>query len=214
MSFYIKAFSYTWIMLGRFKNPCKEISVTTEAWYIKHSSLKSKQDQRQAKQKNSKTRDIDTNSSAVNRLKYLIAINRMISMVNLPFIANWSHLFKWSVLNVPLRDIFQVFNTFIIIKVKKDMLALCKGLLLFQQSKSRDTTVTYVWLSTVCSESSVTYLQISHVFLCTLVICFLCKLAMRCMLTADRNAEMPVRDHHYWMGVIIMVVSKQTIIII
>ncbi len=43
----------------------------------------------------------------------------MISIVNSPLIANESHLFKLSVLNVPLKDIFQVFNTFINTTVKK-----------------------------------------------------------------------------------------------
>ncbi len=37
---------------------------------------------------------------------------------------------------------------------------------------------------------------------------------MRCMMTADRNTEMQVRDHHYWMGILMMLVSKQTIKII
>ncbi len=36
---------------------------------------------------------------------------------------------------------------------------------------------------------------------------------MRCMMTAVRNAETPVRDHH-WMGISMMLVSKQTIKII
>ncbi len=30
------------------------------------------------------------------------------------------------------------------------------------------------------------------------------------MMTADRNAE-AIRDHHYWMGILMMLVSKQTI---
>ncbi len=36
---------------------------------------------------------------------------------------------------------------------------------------------------------------------------------MRCMI-ADRNAEMPVKDHHYWMGILMTLVSKETIKII
>ncbi len=31
------------------------------------------------------------------------------------------------------------------------------------------------------------------------------------LMTADRSDEMPVRDHHYWMGILMMFVSKQTI---
>ncbi len=31
------------------------------------------------------------------------------------------------------------------------------------------------------------------------------------MMTADRNSETPDRDHHYWMGILMMLVSKQTI---
>ncbi len=54
--------------------------------------------------------------SAVNRLKYLIAINSMISI---------GDLLKLPVLNVPSRDIFQVFNTLINMRVE-NMLALCK----------------------------------------------------------------------------------------
>ncbi len=54
--------------------------------------------------------------SAVNRVKYLIAINRMISIVD---------LLKLPVLNVPSRDIFQVFNTLINMRVE-NILALCK----------------------------------------------------------------------------------------
>ncbi len=41
--------------------------------------------------------------------------------------------------------------------------------------------------------------------------CFLWKLAMCSMMTADRNAEMRGRDHHYWMGILMMLMSKQTI---
>ncbi len=37
---------------------------------------------------------------------------------------------------------------------------------------------------------------------------------MRCMMTADRNNETPLRDHHYWMGLLMMLVSEQTIKII
>ncbi len=36
----------------------------------------------------------------------------------------------------------------------------------------------------------------------------ICKLAMT---TADRNTETSVRDHHYWVGILMMLVSKQTI---
>ncbi len=30
------------------------------------------------------------------------------------------------------------------------------------------------------------------------------------MMTVDRNAEMAEKDHHYWMGILMMLVSKQT----
>ncbi len=32
---------------------------------------------------------------------------------------------------------------------------------------------------------------------------------MRGMLTVDRNAKKLVRDHHYWMGKLMMLVSKK-----
>ncbi len=47
--------------------------------------------------------------------------------------------------------------------------------------------------------------------ICKLAMCFLCKLAICCMMTVDRNTKMLVRDHHYWMGKFMMLVSKQTI---
>ncbi len=75
----------------------------------------------------------------------------MISIVNSRLIANLSHLFKLPVLNVPVRDIFQVFNTDINMSGK-----------------------------------------------------------MTGWMTVDRNAEMLVRDHHYWMRIVMMLVSKQT----
>ncbi len=31
------------------------------------------------------------------------------------------------------------------------------------------------------------------------------------MMTADRHAQMLVRDRHYWMGILIMFVNKQSI---
>ncbi len=63
--------------------------------------------------------------NAVNRLRYLITINHMISIVNSRFIANASHHLKLSVLNVPIRDIFQVFN-FYHHESGRNVLALCK----------------------------------------------------------------------------------------
>ncbi len=37
---------------------------------------------------------------------------------------------------------------------------------------------------------------------------------MHCMMTVDRKAERLVRGHHYWMGILMMSVGKQTIKII
>ncbi len=42
--------------------------------------------------------------------------------------------------------------------------------------------------------------------ICKLAMCFLCKLAMRCRMTATET----IRDHHHWTGILMMLVSKQT----
>ncbi len=34
------------------------------------------------------------------------------------------------------------------------------------------------------------------------------------VMTSDRNAEMQVRDHRYWMGILMMFMIKQTVKII
>ncbi len=83
--------------------------------------------------------------SAINRLKYLITINRMISIVNLGLIANYWHLFKLSVLNVPLRDIFQGFQYSYHHESGKICLLYANVcLLLLQQSKSKKNTVIHI----------------------------------------------------------------------
>ncbi len=41
--------------------------------------------------------------------------------------------------------------------------------------------------------------------------CFLCKLAMCSRMTANSKAEILVRDQIYWIGILVMLMSKQTI---
>ncbi len=35
---------------------------------------------------------------------------------------------------------------------------------------------------------------------------------MCCMMTLNRNAEMLAKDHHHWMGIVLMLVSKKKIL--
>ncbi len=74
-------------------------------------------------------------------------------------------------------------------------------LLLLQQSKSmKNRLLWYDWA--LCAQKPLeAYLQISHVL-------FMQK-SHALHDDCDKNDEMPVRDHHYWMGILMMLVSKQ-----
>ncbi len=56
--------------------------------------------------------------------------------------------------------------------------------------------------------SVIAAIQINEKYCKIYLIELTCKLAMHCMM--DRNADMLVRDHYYWMGILMMLVSKKT----